>query len=220
MGIRSADYFLAAAGLLGHCLVLLLLARRHWLRRLPAFALLIAFYLLRSVLFLIPRFSTTQPEMYWLLIYLDPVLQLLVLLGFAVLAWRLRKSTPVAIPFMLLLAALCGWLGPGSHYSPQTLAIKLSIFVSALWLQAALALFLVLRKGDPQTNRLPLGIALGFAAYSAINIVTEAVRLHSAALSHLRVAVYLGCLAAWSFLLRSPSHAWRETAHQRETAGR
>ncbi len=230
IGIRSADYILAAAGLLGHAVVLFFLVRRRLLRQLPSFALLIAFYLLRSALFLMPRFFSGRLELYWLFVYLDPGLQMLVMLAFAIMAWRRRKMIALAIPFFLFLAILLGWLvGPSSHFSPQNLAVKLSIFISTLWLQAAVALFLILRKSDSQTVRPALDIAYGFAAYSVINIVTEVVHMHYAllrqhalyaTLSYLRVAVYLCCLGAWSFLLWSSPGPVRNSVHQTETAER
>jgi hypothetical protein len=230
IGIRSADYILAAVGIVGHAIVLLLLVRRHLLRQLPFFALLIAFYLLRAGLFLMPRFLAVRPGIYWLLIYLDSALQLLLILVSGLWACRRSKKVALAIPVFLSLAVLLGWLvGPSSHFSPQNLALKLSIVVSALWLQAAVALFLIVRKRDLQTIRLPLGIAYGFAAYSAMNIVTQVVHMHYAllrqpalyaTLSYLRVAVYLCCLATWSFLLWSSPSSVRQDIYQTETAGR
>ena len=238
MGIRTADYLLAAAGLLGHGVVLLLLVHRGLLRRLPAFALLIAYYLLRSGLFLLPHLLASRPGVYWLLIYLDPGLQLLVMLSFAMLAFGVlgarRWTIAWSVPLLLLFAGLVGWaIGPSSHYSPQNLAIKLSLFVSALWIEGAvggaIALFVLARKRDAEAIRLPLAIAAGFAVYSVINVVTEAVRTHYslsgrhglyAELSYLRVAAYLCILAAWSFLFWSTKHFVREDFYQKAGASR
>jgi hypothetical protein len=217
MWIRTADYVLAAAGFIGHLALLIVLIRRRLLSRLPTFALLIAFYLLRSALLLVPRFAVGWPRSYWLLIYLDPGLQLLVILALGLVAWRCSDHlsfggarVALAIPLFAFIAALVAWyIGPSSHYSPQNLSIKLSLFISALWLQVAAGLFILLRRTDLQTRRLSLGIALGFAAYSAANIATEIVHMHFAllrlpalytGLSYFRVLVYLSCLAGWSIL--------------------
>jgi hypothetical protein len=224
-GIRLADYVIAAAGLLGHALLLLLLVRHHLLRRQVAFALLIAFYILRSVLFLV---FGSRPEIYWPFIFLDPALQLVVMFVYGLAAWRRRHRIATALPIFFLLAGFVAWLiGPSSHFSPQNLAIKFSIFVSALWLQAAAVLW-ALRKQSPQEARLSLGIALGFAAYSVVNIVTEAWRMHYALLSrfslytnlsYLRVAIYFCCLGAWSFLLWTFPYPFDQTLRQRDRPG-
>lgn len=224
-GIRVADYVIAAAGLLGHALLLLLLARRHLLRRQAAFAFLIAFYILRSVLFLM---FGSLPEIYWPFIFLDPALQLMVMFVFGLAAWRRHRGIAMALPIFLLLAGFVAWIiGPSSHFSPQNLALKFGIFVSALWLQAAAVLW-VLRKQAPQDTRLSLGIALGFAAYSVVNIVTEAWRMHYALLSrqsfyanlsYLRVAIYFCCLGAWFFLLWTFPYPFDQAMRQIERPG-
>jgi hypothetical protein len=217
MWIRIVDYILAAAGLVGHFALLMLLVRRHLLSRLPTFAILIAFYLLRSALLLVPHFTRESPASYWLLIYLDPGLQLLVILAIGLVAWRIPKSKSgckavvLATLFFVVVSALVAWLiGSSSHYSAQNLSVKLSMFVSTLWLQAAAGLAVLLRKRDSETKRLSFGIALGFAAYSAANILTEIVHVHFVllrqpalytGLSYFRVIVYLCSLAGWSVLI-------------------
>jgi hypothetical protein len=201
---------MAAAGLAGHLAVLTLLVRHRLLRRLPVFTFLIAFYLVRSVLLLIAGFPRDWPRSYWLLIYLDPGLQILVMLALGLAAWRFARARYLlAVPVMLLIGSVVAWYVGSSRYSPQNLALKLSVFVSALWLMVAAGLVLLLRRADPGVKSLSLGIALGFAAYSLANIATEIVHmqfvLHPqpalfAGLSFFRAFVYLGCLAGWSVL--------------------
>ena len=210
MWIRTVDYILAAAGVAGHATLLAILVRRRLLARVPVFALLIAFYLLRSLLFLVSHFPRNWPRSYWLLIYFDPGLQLLVMLALARVAWRFGRSRiALAIPVMVAIALTVAWYIGASRYTPANLALKLSVFVSALWLMVAGCLVLLLRQADVITKRLSLGIAFGFAAYSAVNIATEIVRMQFAlrpqpalftGLSFFRALVYLGCLAAWSIL--------------------
>jgi hypothetical protein len=215
--IRIVDYLLAAAGLVGHLALLVILLRRHLLSRLPAFAILMFFYLLRSALLLVPQFTRDWPASYWLLIYLDPGLQLLVILAIGLAACRNSKSNisrlrvAVAIVLFIIVSAAAAWLiGYSSHYSPRTLSLKLSMFVSTLWLQVAVGLILLLRKTDWPAKRLTLGIALGFAAYSAANILAEVVHAHFAlvrepalyaGLFYFRVIIYLCCLLGWSILI-------------------
>ena len=191
--------------------MLVLLVRRRLLGRLPVFALLIAFYLVRSVLLLIAGFPRDWPRSYWLLIYLDPGLQLLVMLALGLAAWRFgRARVLLSVPVMLVIGLAVAWYVGSSRYTPQNLALKLSMFVSALWLMAAASLVFLLRSADPAPKRLSLGIALGFAVYSGVNIATEIVHMHFAlhpqpalftGLSFFRALVYLGCLAGWSGLL-------------------
>jgi hypothetical protein len=214
VSIRTIDYVLAAAGMLGHLTLLAVLVRRHLLSRLPIFAILIAFYFLRSALLLAGHFPAGWLPLYWVLIYLDPGLQLLLIFRLGWVAWRFgRVRTAVAIPLLMITSFIVEWyVGPSSHSSLQNLALKLSMFISVIWLLVTPCLFFLLRKVDLYKRRVPLGIALGFAAYSAANIATEIVHKHFAlhpqpalftGLSFFRAIVYLGCLAAWSILFLS-----------------
>jgi hypothetical protein len=206
--IRTVDYVLAAAGIVGHLTLLAVLVRRRLIARLPLFAFLMVFYLLRSLLLLTVHLPRDWPRSYWLLIYLDPGLQLLVILALSYAAWPFgRQRVAVAIPLMIVVASVVAWYVGSSRYSPQNVALKLSVFVSSLWLMAAACLLLLLRRADSSSRRLSLGIALGFAAYSAANIATEIVHMHFAlhprpalftGLSFFRAIVYLCCLAGWS----------------------
>jgi hypothetical protein len=212
--IRTIDYGLAAAGMVGHLTLLTILVRRRLLGRLPVFAILIAFYFLRSALLLAGHFPAGWIGSYWVLIYLDPGLQLLLILRLGFVAWRFgRARVAVAVPLLMITSFMVAWyVGSSSHSSLENLAVKLSVFVSAMWLLVTPCLFLLLRKADPSSRRVPLGIALGFAAYSAANVATEMVHKHFAlhpqpalftGLSFFRAILYLGCLAAWSILLLS-----------------
>jgi hypothetical protein len=148
---------------------------------------------------------------YWILIYLDPGLQLLLILTLGWVGWRFgRARIALALPLLMILSLMVAWYaGPSSQSSLQNLAIKLSLFVSVMWLLVTPCLFLLLRKVDLYKRRVPLGIAVGFAAYSAANVATEIVRKHFVlhpqpllftGLSFFRAIIYLGCLAAWSIL--------------------
>jgi len=198
--------------MLGHLILLTILVRWHLLARLPVFAILIAFYFLRSALFLAGHFPAGWLPLYWMLIYLDPGLQLLLVLTLGWVAWRFgRARIALALPLLIIISFVVAWyVGASSHSSLQNLAVKLNLFVSAMWLLITPCLFVLLRKVDLYTRRVQLGIALGFAAYSAANIATELVHKHLAlrpepalfsGLSFFRAIIYLGCLAAWSNLL-------------------
>jgi hypothetical protein len=211
VSIRTIDYALAAAGIVGHLILLTILVRRHLLARLPIFAILIAFYFFRSALLLAGHFPAGWLPSYWILIYLDPGLQLLLILTLGWVGWRFgRARIALALPLLMILSLMVAWYaGPSSQSSLQNLAIKLSLFVSVMWLLVTPCLFLLLRKVDLYKRRVPLGIAVGFAAYSAANVATEIVRKHFVlhpqpllftGLSFFRAIIYLGCLAAWSIL--------------------
>jgi hypothetical protein len=190
--------------MVGHLTLLAILVRRHLLTRLPVFAILIAFYFLRSTLLLAGHLPAGWLPSYWILIYLDPALQLLLIL---ILAWHLgRARIALVVPLMIISLMVAWYAGPSSPSSLQNVAVSLSVFVSALWLLITPCLLLLLRKVDLDTRRVPLAIALGFAVYSAANISTEIVHNHFAlhphpalftGLSLFRAIVYLGCLAAW-----------------------
>ncbi len=200
--------------MVGHLTLLTILVRRRLLARLPVFAILIAFYFLRSALLLAGHFPAPWLRSYWVLIYLDPGLQLLLILRLGVLSWRFgRARIAVAVSLLTITSFMvAGYVGSSSHSSLQNLAVRLSVFVSAMWLLVTPCLFLLLRKVGLYKRKVPLGIALGFAAYSAANVATEIVHKHFAlhpqpalftALSFFRAIVYLGCLAAWSILFLS-----------------
>jgi hypothetical protein len=227
MWIRWVDYFLAAAGLLGHITLLMVLVRRRLLSRLPVFAAVIVFYLVRSALLLTPHFAIVWPGCYWLLIYLDPVLQLLLII--VLVAWCSsagsgfgRAAVVLAIPFCALVAALAALhLGTASYYSPHNLSIKLGMFVSVLWLQLGAAFFFWVRASDLRT-RLSSYIVLGFAVYSAANLAAELTRMHFAplrqpalytGLSYFSSGIYLCCLAGWSVLFSRESSQGSPSLH-------
>jgi hypothetical protein len=214
VSIRTIDYALAAVGIVGHLTLLTILVRRHLLARLPIFAILIAFYFFRSALLLAGHFPAGWLRYYWILIYLDPGLQLLLILRLAFLARRFgRARKALGVSLLMIISLMVAWyVVPSFQSSLQNFAVKLSVFVSAMWLLVTPCLFLLLRKVDLYKRRVPLGIALGFAAYSAANVATEIVHKHFAlhpqpalftGLSFFRAIIYLGCLATWSILLLS-----------------
>ncbi len=220
MWVRTLDYVLAAAGLAGHAALLMILVRRRLATRLPMFFALIAFYLLRSAIFLAPRFGAGGLWLYWLLLFLDPGLQLLVIFSIAWRTWHTlpqsRRNLPALVAAILLVIVIAGataWqIGPSSHFSAQTLALKLAIFVSALWLLVAASLSAWLRNDRSENKRHALIVAVGFAAFSAVNIVTEIGHMHFGylrqatpymTLTYLRLLVYLLCLLLWSVFFAS-----------------
>lgn len=211
MWIRAVDYLLAGVGLAGHALVLLLLFRRGLFARLPFFGILIGFYALRTVIsfFLTPG----SEDLGWSLAAMDPVLQCGVFVSM-VLAWGFWSSRGHRIPALSILvgtlafAALAAWyLGPSSHFSPRNLLLKAGIFVSVLWIEAALLTLISSRRmGGDFPGRVNRQIVFGFVVYSVVSLAADLGRYHLQAiggmawylvLSYLPVAAYLVCLGVW-----------------------
>jgi hypothetical protein len=222
MGLKPLNYILATLGLAGHVFLMTALIRRRLAARLPLFTILVLFYLLRSGILLLVDFRTMTAWPYWIMIALDPVLQC-ILYATIVHAWwppaRGSKSVQalVASGFVVMAAVSSGltawFVGPSSHFSPENLSIKAGVFVSVLWIESGLALAAsrggLLRQPPGFTRR----VVLGFAIYSAANVITEIGHMHFAGartaqhyleLSYMRVGAYLLCLGWWI------AACWRE----------
>jgi hypothetical protein len=219
MWIKILDYVLAGAAMTGHLVLLIVLIRRQLATRLPLFTILMAFYIVRSGVFLLAHLTAIGPRLSWVLIAFDPVLQL-ILFAAVIHAWRFFsfKSTAArtCAGFGLVIAtclsgAVAWYVGPSSHFSPHNLSIKAGIFVSILWIEAGLA---QLALSEYRLPRLTQKVIWGFAVYSAANVLTEIGHRHFSAvreaspylgLSYARVAVYLFCLLLWFIaFLREP----------------
>jgi hypothetical protein len=215
MGMKTVNYLLATLGLGGHLLLTTVLIRRRLTVRLPLFTILIVFYLLRSGILLFANLKGIEPWPYWILIALDPVLQC-VLCAAIVHAWWDSafgsKNMPAMTGLSLLLiavgvAGLAAWyIGPSSHFSPENLSIKTGVFVSVLWIESGLALAASSGGHVKELPRLTRKVVLGFAIYSAANVITEVGHRHFATLrsalpylglSYMRVGVYLLSLLVW-----------------------
>jgi hypothetical protein len=215
MCIRVIDYVIAALGLGGHLALIAILIRRKLSARLPLFTILVAFYLLRSAIFLLGRVAPIGVWPYWALVGLDPVLQLMLYVAI-MHAWQpfpLRSRTMRMLTGMALSAVaasfsgLAAWyIGPSSHFSLENLSIKAGVFVSVLWIEAAIALAISAGESDRRSPQLTRKVVWGFAIYSAANVLTDIGHVHFTALretvpylglSYMRVAVYLLCLAVW-----------------------
>lgn len=211
MWIRAVDYLLAGVGFAGHALVLLLLFRRGLFARLPFFGTLIAFYVLRT---LISFFLTPGSEdLGWSLAAIDPLLQCAVFVSmvFAWGFWGSREHRLSALSILvgtLAFSALASWyLGPSSHFSLRNLLLKAGIFVSVLWLEAALLTLVSSRRmGDGFPGDVNRQIVFGFVVYSAVSLGADLGRYHLQAiggmawylvLSYVPVAAYLVCLGIW-----------------------
>jgi hypothetical protein len=223
MWIKNIDYLLAALALAGHLLLMAVLIRRRLGSRLLFFTALIAFYLLRSAVFLVVHSLPVATWIVWTLIGLDPVLQCLLYVAI-VHSWRPCRIEPPRARILancaLLTAAvgfagLVAWhTGPSSHFSPTNLSIKAGVFVSVLWIEAGIGQAALKGKLARQAPELAQKIVRGFAIYSFVNVVTEIGRSYLAAFrsegpylafSYLRITAYLVCLAFWIIaFLREP----------------
>jgi len=233
MGLKALNYILATLGLAGHAFLMTALIRRKLAARLPLFTILVLFYLLRSGILLLVDFRTMTAGPYWIMIALDPLLQC-ILYATIVHEWwppaRESKSGQALVASGLMIMAagssgLAAWfVGPSSHFSPENLSIKAGVFVSVLWIEAGLVLTAMSRAG---LLRQPPGftrrVVLGFAIYSAANVITEIGRMrfagtgtaqHYLELSYMRVGAYLLCLGWWiAACWREPRVAKRAAAY-------
>jgi hypothetical protein len=231
MGTRTLNYILATLGLAGHVFLTTALIRRKLASRLPLFTTLVVFYLLRSGILLLADFRAMSAWLYWIMIALDPVLQC-ILFATIVDAWwpSARESNRVqTLAASGLVALAAGWagfaawyVGPSSRFSSENLSIKAGVFVSVLWIEAGLALAASLAGLLRQLPRFTRTVLLGFAVYSAANVITEIGHMHFARvratqpyleLSYIRIGAYLFCLGLWiAACSREPRIAARSAA--------
>jgi hypothetical protein len=231
MGIKTLNYILATLGLAGHVFLATALIRRKLAARLPLFTTLVVFYVLRSGILLLVDFSVMNAVPYWILIALDPVLQG-ILYATIVVAWwpsarQLNRVQTLAASGLVVMAAgwagLAAWyVGPSSHFSPENLSIKAGVFFSVLWIEAGLALAASCVGLLSQLPRFTRIVVLGFAIYSAANVITEIGHTHFARaramqpyleLSYMRIGAYFFCLGLWiAACSREPRIAARRAA--------
>jgi surface polysaccharide O-acyltransferase-like enzyme len=206
----TANTVLWTTGLLAQSTLLGLLFSRRLVRRLPAFALLLAFYILRSLL-LFGLFGRLAPadyhSLYDALTFADLLLQLLVATALAIALWTPRRA-----PLLLLIPALAttaawllGRMLPANAPIPPD---RIQIFDWLLFVLLGAA-FLLLRTTPPLHQRL----AAGFALYGALGIAATVLRTlaavhrdaHSYALgSYALTGAWLLIVVYWIATRRNP----------------
>jgi hypothetical protein len=222
MHLTGLDLFFWAANFLCHLVLFFVLWNRHRAQHFPFFTTLISTNILRTiVLYMVLHFGTkdTYFDVYWSLTILDTVLQLCIAYEMASHVFRpmgvwgleVRKSFSWLLGLSIVIAGGLSWLAsPPTRTLLQAVVIKTNLFAAA-WMSELFVgmMVLSLRIKRPWKTHVA-AIAKGFGVYSIVCVVIEAGHtffgvLQStevyAALSHLRIAVYLGCVVYWVMAL-------------------
>ena len=226
MHLSGLDFVFWVCAFAGHLALFCVLSYRHRIRRYPFFSALIVSSIARTViLYEVYRFGTAQTYYiwYWLLAILDTALQFGVLYEVASIVFRpagpwardVQRSWLWLISGAVLVASFLTWLAaPAASVWQQMLVAKGSFFFAVLMSELLVGMVsLSITAGLPWKTH-AARIAQGLGTYSLIDILIEAAHTlfgkayasHTdITLSHLRVAVYLGCLLYWLVTL------WLET---------
>lgn len=218
MHLTGLDLLFWAAGFVENLALLLLLWYRRRAKAFPFFTALVTLVVVKTLaLYFVNLYGTKKDYAYayWTLAVLDITLQLCVVYEVASLVFRplnvwaedIRSSFVWLISLSLLVAVGLTWLG--SVPSPtwvQALTTKGNLFASTL-----LSELFVAMMGLSIKIRLPwrthvAKIAQGLGAYSLISVLIDTGRSYFGvsreqpffvAISHVRMAAYLGCVTYW-----------------------
>jgi hypothetical protein len=216
--LTGLDLLFWAAGFVENLALLLLLWYRRRAKAFPFFTALVTLVVVKTLaLYFVNLYGTKKDYAYayWTLAVLDITLQLCVVYEVASLVFRplnvwaedIRSSFVWLISLSLLVAVGLTWLG--SVPSPtwvQALTTKGNLFASTL-----LSELFVAMMGLSIKIRLPwrthvAKIAQGLGAYSLISVLIDTGRSYFGvsreqpffvAISHVRMAAYLGCVTYW-----------------------
>jgi hypothetical protein len=223
--LTGLDFFFWAAGFIEHLALLFVLFYKRRARGFPFFTALITLNVVRTmVLYFVLHYGTKDGYYYtfWSLALFDVMLQLCVVYEVASRVFRplevWARGAPGSLGWLLslsLLVALClSWLeSPPARTWVHAIVSRGNLFAAALQSE-----FFVAMLALSVTARLPwrthvVKIAQGLGAYSLISVLFEAGRSYFGvgrelppfvALSHIRMAAYLGCVAYWILSL------WRD----------
>ena len=230
MHLSGLDFAFWVSAFLGHLVLFLILVFRRRVGQYPFFSALILASIARtSILYGVFRAGTAQTYYmcYWSMAILDTALQFGVL--YEVASTVFRPGGPWArdvgrgwlwlIGGALLTASLLTWLAaPIASSWQQVFVVKGSFFSAVLMSELFVGMVtLSLTAGLPWKTHVAR-IAQGLGMYSLLDILIETGHTllgkeytspSDAMLSHLRMAVYLGCLVYWIVTL------WQEAPSPR-----
>jgi hypothetical protein len=223
--LTGLDLLFWAAGFVANLGLLFVLWYRRRARVFPFLTALITLNVGRTiVLYLVLRYAARNSYFYtyWSLIVLDTTLQLCVVYEIASRVFRpldvwapdLRTSFVWLIGLSLSVAFGLTWLAsPPARTWIQAFATKGNLFAAALLSELFVAMMaLSINAGLPWKTHVAK-IAQGLGAYSLITVLIESGHSYFGAgresptfiaLSHVRMAAYLGCVTYWMINL------WRE----------
>jgi hypothetical protein len=218
MDLTRLDLFLWAGGLLGHLTLLSVLCYRRQTRSFPLFTALITSDVVRTLtLYLVHAYGTNQSYRftYWSLLFLDTALQLCVVYEVASRVFRplnvwaadLRDSLLWIAGLSICVAFILAWLErPGAEGWMQNLVGRGNLFVGALMSELFVALTALSLSARFPWRTHVAAIAQGLGAYSLVTVVIETAHSYfglgknmetAILVSHLRMFVYLACVAYW-----------------------
>jgi hypothetical protein len=225
MHLTGLDLFFWAASFLGHLVLLFVLWKRHRAKLFPFFTILIATNILRTIaLYMVLHYGTKDSYFYtyWSLAVLDTVLQLCIAYEMASHVFRpmgvwtldVRKSFSWLLGLSIVLACGLSWLAsPATRTLVQALVIKTNLFVAAWMSELFVCMMALSRRVKRPWKTHVAAISKGFGVYSMVCVVIETGHTYLGvgqstqaytALSHFRIAVYLGCVVYWILAL------WRD----------
>jgi hypothetical protein len=231
MRLAGIDLLFWAIGLCGHILLLFVLLKRDRARHFPIFTTLITVNIIRTIALYSTFCLGTRHAYfvtYWSLAILDVALQLAVVYELASHVFRplgkwaldVRRGFLWLISGSIAVASLLTWMAaPAAPTWKEVVVIRGSFFSAALMseLFVGMIAFSVI-AGLPWKTHVAR-ISQGLGAYSIVCILVEAGHSYSiivpgsttyVMLSHIRMAVYLVCIAYWIVML------WRNAPRPKE----
>jgi hypothetical protein len=218
MDLTRLDLFLWAGGLLGHLTLLSVLCYRRRTRSFPLFTALITSDLVRTLtLYLVHAYGTNQIYRlsYWSLLLLDTALQLCVVYEVASRVFRplnvwaadLRDSFLWMAGLSICVALILAWLErPAAGGWIQNLVGRGNLFVAALMSELFVALTALSSSARFPWRMHVAAVAQGLGVYSMFTVLVETAHSYfglgrnmatAILLSHIRMFVYLTCVAYW-----------------------
>jgi hypothetical protein len=219
MHLSGLDLLFWAASFLGHLALLFVLCERHRAKLFPFFTALISTNIVRTIaLYLVMQHGTRADYFYtyWSLTVLDTILQFCVAYEMASHVFRpmggvrssdLRKSSIWLLGLSLVVASGLTWLAsPPTRFLVQSIVIKANFFAAAWMSELFVGMMTLSLRVKRPWNTHVAAISKGFGVYSMLGVIIESgqacfgvgqsTRAYTD-LSHLRIAVYLGCVVYW-----------------------
>jgi hypothetical protein len=235
MHLTGIDFFFWAVGFLENLGLLFVLWYRRLVKSFPFFTALATLSVIRTVvLYLVLYYGTKESYFitYWSLAIIDTMLQLGIVYEIAgrvfrpvgVWAHDVRGSFIWMVGLSAIVALGLSWLAsPPARTWMQSLVTKGTLFAAALMSE-----LFVLMMALSISARLPwrthvAKIAQGLGAYSLVSVLIETGHSYFGvggevrtflALSHIRIAAYLTCVAYWAVMLWRAEQPSREMTQQ------
>jgi hypothetical protein len=216
--LTGLDLLFWAAGFVENLGLLFVLWYRRRAEAFPFFTALVTLVVIKTLtLYFVNLYGTKKDYayVYWTLAILDMALQLCVVYEVAALVFRplnvwaedIRSSFVWLISLSLLVALGLTWLGSvPSQTWMQALTTKSNLFASTLLSELFVAMMALSIKVRLPWKTHVAKIAQGLGAYSLISMLIDAGRSYFGvgrerpafvAISHVRMAAYLGCVTYW-----------------------